>query len=351
MEQSMKRHYSFILQLCCLLQLAQFALADDVSEIQQLNGFTMGTRYQIQIVVLKESLPREEITSAVIDLLAELDTRIFSTYAASSELSRFNQHGVNDPFIASPRMLEVLLLSQEIAQLSGGAFDVTVGPLVNLWGFGPTSGQVDTIPDREQIEAARESVGYQYLQIDQLRSEIRKTRDIYVDLSGIAKGYAIDQLAAYFDEQGVDSYFLEIGGELKIKGRKPGGESWVPAIEAPLASGSQVYKIFYNRGEEIAVAGSGDYRNYFEQAGIRYSHEIDPRTGTPINHNLAATYVIDTSAARADALATAYMILGLDDAKRLAESEGQAAYFISKQPGAEFDDYITADFARFLNDK
>ena len=170
-----------------------------------------------------------------------------------------------------------------------------------------------------------------------------------VDLSAIAKGYAVDKLAEYLDGLGAESYFLEIGGELKIKGVKRNGDSWVPAIEAPVDGVSRVYEIFYSRGETIAVAGSGDYRNYFEQDGVRYSHEIDPRTGRPVTHQLAATYVIDESAARADALATAYMIMGLDEARSLALRNNQAAYFIVKE-GDGFADHVTPTFLRYLSD-
>ena len=121
----------------------------------------------------------------------------------------------------------------------------------------------------------------------------------------------------------------------------------MPAIEAPLDTDSQIYEVFFSRGKQIAVAGSGDYRNYFEQDGVRYSHEIDPRTGYPVTHTLAAAYVIDESAAKADALATSYMILGYDEARTLAESTNQAAYFIYKQADG-FADYATPTFTEFL---
>jgi thiamine biosynthesis lipoprotein len=341
-----------ILFLCVLLGFVMLSAENDrnVTGIQQLNGYTMGTSYQIQLVEFPDGVTPEELATGVEQLLTELDTGIFSTYAASSELSRFNRHGLNTAFVASARLLEVLLMAQEIAEQSDGAFDITVGPLVNLWGFGPTITPQDKVPDPEQIDMARESIGYQYLDIDPARSEISKRRDLYVDLSAIAKGYAVDQVAAYLDTAGVESYFLEIGGELKIKGLKPGNESWVPAIEAPLDTESRIYEVFFSRGENIAVAGSGDYRNYFEEAGVRYSHEIDPRSGRPIAHNLAAAYVIDESAARADALATTYMVLGLDDARNLAKAQNQAVYFIFKQAGGDFDEYVSDEFSRYLLD-
>lgn len=342
------RRHSFILIFLALLLGFVLLSSDDAQDIHRLDGYTMGTSYQIQIVDMPAELSSDQVITDVSALLGQLDTEIFSTYARDSELSRFNRHPVNTPFAASTRMVDVLLLAQAISEQSDGAFDITVGPLVNLWGFGPLIQTADSVPEQTLIDIALDSVGHRYLLIDEAKSEITKTKDIYVDLSGIAKGYAVDQLAEYFDESGVENYFLEIGGELKIKGYKPGNVSWVPAVETPLDIASQVYEVFFSRGEKIAVAGSGDYRNYFEENGVRYSHEIDPRNGRPVTHKLAAAYVIDESAARADALATAYMILGLDAAKRLAEEQGQAAYFIYKLDDSSFHDYATDGFSVYL---
>ena len=314
MKETLSRHSFSVAFLFILFGSLYFYIGRE-SGIQQLSGYTMGTTYQIQLVDMPTELSEEQVANDVTELLTRLDNGVFSTYAANSELSRLNRHGVNMPFIASSQLLEVMQMAQEIAAQTGGAFDITVGPLVNLWGFGPTLTQSDTIPEQQQIDEVLETVGYRLLEIDTSRYEIRKTRDVYVDLSAIAKGYAVDRLADYFDEAGVENYFLELGGELKIRGVKPGNVSWIPAIEAPVDSEYSIYEIFFNRGEAIAVAGSGDYRNYFEVDGVRYSHEIDPRTGKPVSHNLAAAYVIDESSAVADAWATAYMVLGLDAAR------------------------------------
>lgn len=342
------RRYSITIAIGILLIGYVVLRAGNDGEIQRLDGFTMGTSFQVQIVDMPGDITPEQIAADVADLLERFDSEIFSTYAANSELSRFNRHTVGAPFVVSESMLDVLLLAREISEQSEGAFDITIGPLVNLWGFGPVIQASDTAPEQEEIDAALSAIGYQNLVIDESNSELIKAKDLYVDLSAIAKGYAVDKLAEYFDDIGVENYFLEIGGELKIKGFKPGNVSWVPAIETPLDTASQVYEIFFSRGEKIAVAGSGDYRNYFEEDGIRYSHEIDPRSGRPITHNLAAAYVVDESAARADALATAYMILGLDAARALAENQQQAAYFIYKTDGGGFEEYITDEFAVFL---
>ena len=347
MKELLKRH-SFTVTFLVLFLGSVFYFTGGDEDIQQLNGLTMGTSYQVQIVDMPDDIAAEDLAADIAELLEQLDTETFSTYASNSELSRFNRHGINAPFIASAQMIEVLLMAQEISALSGGAFDVTVGPLVNLWGFGPDLAVFEMVPTQSQIEVARNRVGFQFLRISPPSQEIWKMRDVYVDLSAIAKGYAVDQLAEYLDLLGVNNYFLEIGGELKIKGSKPGSEGWVPAIEAPVDTASHVYQIFYSRGDNIAIAGSGDYRNYFEEEGQRYSHEIDPRSARPITHSLVAAYVIDESAARADALATTYMILGPDAAEALASKQRQAVYFIYKSDSEGFEDYVSAEFTRYL---
>lgn len=349
MSEIFRRHAFSISFVALLLGFVLFAGGGNDNRYS-LEGLTMGTSYQVQLLQLPDSIGEEEFAAQISALLARLDREVFSTYAPNSELSRLNRQRTGVPFIVSADMLSVLELAREISASSAGAFDPTIGPLVNLWGFGPEINLLEAaIPAQAEIDAAQSQVGYQHLVINSANSEVVKARDITIDLSAIAKGYAVDEVAALLDSVGVESYFVEVGGELKIKGFKADGSSWVPAIEAPLDTTSQVYEIFYNRGESIAVAGSGDYRNYFEEGGVRYSHEIDPRTGFPIRHNLAAAYVIDESAAVADALATAYMILGAEDARDWAQRSGQAAYLIIKA-GTEFDEIVTPAFEKYLSD-
>ncbi len=350
MKEILRRHSFSITFLVLLLGFVLLSGGDE-DELESLSGFTMGTSFNVQLLEIPRGSSREELATEISALLQRLDREVFSTYAPDSELSRFNRHPVGTVFIASTELIEVMSLGQEISRQTNGAFDPTVGPLVNLWGFGPEIDLLNAaVPPDSEIQALLDNLGYRHVLVDASTSQLRKTRDIEIDLSAIAKGYAVDQLAYYLDDLGVESYFLEIGGELKMKGLKPGGESWIPAIEAPVDTTSQVYEIFYSRGENLAVAGSGDYRNYFEEAGVRYSHEIDPRTGRPITHNLAAAYVIDDSAARADALATAYMIMGLEDARRHAQSNGQAAYFIYKTETG-FADFATSAFSYYLGNQ
>ncbi|MFT4862549.1 MAG: thiamine biosynthesis lipoprotein [Pseudohongiellaceae bacterium] len=343
----MLRRHPFSLAFVAALFGFFYLSSSDDRKIEQFSGLTMGTSYQLQLAHIPPQLSLSEIEIVVTELLFKMDKLIFSTYAEDSELSRLNRHPLDLPMSVSDDLFAVLEMAQAISAQTGGAFDVTIGPLVNLWGFGSDYSVLPQVPAQELIAAAKSRVGFANIELNKSTLEVTKRKPVTIDLSAIAKGYAVDQLAAYFDRQGSTSYFLEVGGELIMKGFKPGGSSWVPAIEAPLNTDSQIYEVFFSRGQQIAVAGSGDYRNYFEQDGVRYSHEIDPRTGYPVTHTLAAAYVIDESTAIADALATSYMILGYDEARRLAESTNQAAYFIYKQEGG-FADYATPSFAEYL---
>jgi len=346
------RNHSFSVAFVIVIFGFFFLFPGDDEEICHLRGFTMGTSFDLQLLELPAQITQQELEQQVSEILQRLDLELFSTYSPQSELSRLNQAEVGVPVAVSPEVIEVMQLANEIHLLSGGAFDVTVGSLVTLWGFGPDSNLLQPeAPSQADIDLLLDQLGHEDLVISEARSQVTKTAGIYIDLSGIAKGYAVDKLASFFDSLLISSYFLEVGGELRIKGLKPDGVSWVPAIERPVDTAPQIFEVLYSNGEEIAVAGSGDYRNYFEQGGVRYSHEIDPRTGRPVTHNLAAAYVIDKSAARADALATAFMVMGFEAAKDLAERENQAVYLIYRGVADDFDAYFTESFSAFLTER
>ena len=330
--------------------LVLLALKDDKERLS-LEGLTMGTSYKIQLLEVPGEGEFGVLADKVQTLLSRLDREIFSTYAPDSELSRLNNHAVGTPFAVSREMLDVLMLAYTVFSSTSGAFDPTVGPLVNLWGFGPKVSLTEvSLPNRRDVEEALSRVGFEHLVIDEARSEVVKSRDVMIDLSAIAKGYAVDQIGRLLDELGSESYFIEIGGELKIKGVKADGSSWVPAIEAPNDRAFEVYEIFSNLGQSIAVAGSGDYRNYFEVDGVRYSHEIDPRTGWPVRHHLAAAYVIADSVGLADALATAYMVMGEEFAFAHAEERAIAVFLIARK-GDAFSERVSSAFKPYLGEQ
>lgn len=318
--------------------------------IREVSGGTMGTSWSAQWVVPPWQDRPPGLTAELESLLERLDRQVFSTYAAESELSRLNSQPVGTALPVSGELLEVLRLSREISSLTGGAFDVTAGALVNLWGFGP-GGPVaggPRIPGEDEIREALNHTGADKIELDESASTATRLADVYIDLSAVAKGYAVDRMAALLEERGFDGYFLEIGGELRIGGRKPGFQSWLAALEAPDSEAFDIHAVVDNRGESFAIAGSGNYRNFFELEGERWSHQIDPRNGRPVRHELAAAYVIDPSAARADALATGLMVLGLAESRAFAEINGKPVYLIYADESGEWRHHASEGFNIYL---
>jgi len=312
----------------------------------QLTGATMGTTYTVKILRIPESITAKALQAEMDRLLAGIN-RQMSTYDPDSELSQFNRNPSTGWVPVSSELLFVLQEAQRVSQLTDGAFDVTVGPLVNLWGFGPTLTN-DDIPTDTAIDEALTRVGYRRLQLRDDPPALQKTlADIYVDLSAIAKGYAVDRLAEYLEMLAISDYMVEIGGELRVKGHNAQGVPWRIAIEKPTPNERTVERVL--RLTDQGIATSGDYRNFFERDGQRYSHAIDPHTGRPIRHQLASVSVIHPSVTTADALATGLIVMGPEKGFQLAEQQGLAALFIVINNG-EFKEKSTSAFAPYLAD-
>ena len=342
--------YSFSIVFLTVIIYGLFFSFDDDGELLKISGFTMGTSYEVQFLVKSKKVIKEKIDTKVSGLLQKLDREVFSTYSPVSELSRLNQFPINTPFDSSEYLSNALILARDISELSNGAFDITIGPLVNLWGFGPDfRGNRIELPSNSQIEKEMLNIGIENLSISGNSSTVIKTKDITLDLSGIAKGYAVDEVAKLLSGLNINNYFVEIGGEIKLKGLKPGGQEWLPALEAPVYNDFQVYAVLSSLGETISLAGSGDYRNYYEVDGVHYSHAIDPRTGRPVAHNLAAAFVIDESAARADALATAFMALGPLESQEIIRENDIKALLISRLENDELQSFVSDGFSRYLS--
>lgn len=296
-----------------------------------LTGPTMGTSYSVKIKP-GDDLPPERELSAGIQAILEDVNRSMSTYIEDSELSRLNRNPGTGWIDISPALYEVLSTAQEISDQTGGAFDITVGALVNLWGFGPdfTTG---ALPADADIEAVLAAAGYQGLALKAHPPSLRKAAPAaYLDLSGIAKGYAVDRIAGYLETRGIGDYLVEIGGEVRARGVNGAGETWRVGIERPEADRRAIFRVIELQG--TAMATSGDYRNYYMHGGRRYSHTIDPRTGRPVTHNLSSVTVLDGSAMTADALATALLVMGPEAGPRYAEKAGLPALFILDEGGA-----------------
>jgi thiamine biosynthesis lipoprotein len=299
-------------------------MAPDLTPLIELRGPAMGTTWSVKAVRAPSTDAAQ--LQAAIDERLELVNSLMSTYDAESELSRFNRFASTEPFPLSPSTLAVFSLAQDISTLTGGAFDVTAGPLIAAWGFGAAAADTPS-PTRSQLAALRSRVGYQLLRLDPASGQIAKAHpEVVCDLSAIAKGYAVDQVAEALRALGYEHFLIEVGGELAARGQRPDGGPWRVAIERPDALTRSVYAVVAL--QDRAMATSGDYRNFHQGDGVRLSHLIDPRVGRPIGNRLASVSVVDASAARADALATALSVLGPDEAHALAEREAIAAYFI-----------------------
>ena len=310
----------------------------EASDLWLLSGSAMGTEFNVKVVAAADGVPTEEaVAAAVRDSIDAVD-RAMSTYRPDSELSRFNRHGT-DPFPASDELLEVVSEALRVSTLSGGAFDVTVGPLVDAWGFGPTP--VASPPDEVEIAALLAATGSEHLVIDPDRGTLRKLRPgLRCDLSAIAKGYAVDRVAERLAGMGLTRFMVEIGGEVRTSGRTAAGGVWRIGVERPDPARRLVWTAVPLA--DRAMATSGDYRNYVERDGVRISHTIDPRRGRPISHRLASVSVIHPSCMTADALATALDVLGPDEARTLAEREGLAVLLLSRAPDAGFEEWTSS---------
>ena len=281
----------------------------------------MGTTYAIQ-ADCPGPLPVDRLDAE----LARLNG-LMSTYDPDSQLSRFNRAPVGIGVPVSPDLVEVVAAAVDVAGRTGGAFDATVAPLVALWGFGAHASQ--RAPAKAEVEDALRNVGYRRVVRHGEPPMLVKSLPATLDLSGIAKGFAVDRLANLLDDAGCGAYLVEFGGEVRALGSPPGGGAWRVGVESPTGP-DFVTTVMLNDG---ALATSGDYRQYREYEGVRVSHVIDPRTGYPVSHRLASVTVIATNAMMADAYATALLVMGEAEGRRFADATGLAALFIVRGSG------------------
>lgn len=310
-------------------QTDQTASVAEILNKQQIQGPTMGTSYHITIC----SQPADKVDAALLKrevdrLLQNLNAQM-STYIKTSEISRFNQSQSDQWFEVSPAVLEVVETGLNLSKESAGAFDMTIGPLVNLWHFGPDPGK-KTLPEPSQIDAARKKVSYQHINLQQDRPALKKMiPNVYLDLSAIAKGYAVDIVAEYLDSKSIENYLVEIGGEMRARGSNQKQVPWKVGIEKPISETRKIQKVVPL--SNLSMATSGNYRNFFEVNGKTYSHTIDPRTGYPVEHTLASVTVVGETCMNCDALATCLMVLGPDEGYNWARERKIAAFFIVKE--------------------
>jgi len=289
----------------------------------------MGTSYSITLVNPPATLPLADLQVEIESELERVEA-LASTYRSDSELSTLNAALSNDWIGVSAELCLMLSRARRTSQQSDGAFDLTVGPLVSLWGFG-SHHQGAEIPSQRDIDIALRSIGFAKLQLDCRQSRVRKSvAGMQIDLSGWAKGHAVDRVAELIARAAVNDFLVEIGGELRVSGHNRRKSPFKIGIEKPVAGNTDVLTIL--RITNGGIATSGNYRNFFDHAGKRYSHTIDPRTGWPVQHKLASVTVMSDTAAHADALATALLVLGPNAGMVMANKQGIAALFVRMTP-------------------
>jgi thiamine biosynthesis lipoprotein len=311
----------------------------------RLVGHTMGTTYEVVVVGRPRELTVAAIQAEVDHVLGNVD-RHLSGWNPDSELSRFNAAGTADWIPATRLLAETVARAQTVSRGSGGAFDVTVAPLVRAWGFGAGAVAAAVVPTAAELARLRQSVGYERLQLRLDPPALRKSvPTLRVDLDGIAPGLAVDRIAARLEALGVRDYLVELGGEVRARGRSSAGRPWRVAVEVPLPGERRPYALVELDG--VGVSTSGDYRDFRSLAGRRISHTIDPRTGAPVAHGLASVTVVHASVAEADAWATALTVLGPDQGLALASRLDLAALFIERTASGALRESATAGFAAF----
>jgi len=311
-----------------------------------LTGQTMGTSYHITIAEDGSSSSNEHLKKEIDSRLIEVNES-FSTYINTSEVSVFNAYQGVEAQKKSDEFIKVLAEAQRISAITQGAYDITVGPLVNLWGFGP-SFKEENIPSAQELKKALSKVGYKNIVYEQESNEVKKLKQAaYIDFSSIAKGYGVDVLSTLLESKGYMNYMVEIGGEMRVKGVNSQGVKWRIAVEQPDSIKRAIYRVI--SVTDMAIATSGDYRNFFEKDGLRFSHTIDPTTGQPVQHDLASVTVLAKNSMTADAWATAFMVLGDKKGYDLAITNELAVLFLVKN-GDEIREVSTPMFQKMTEE-
>ena len=290
--------------------------------LENFGGATMGSTYSIKYVRHAGQVDAARVRSEVEGILTEIE-RQMSTYRSDSDIERFNALPANTCQRMPAPVLELVRVGEQLSEQSEGSYDLTVEPLLNLWGFGP-QGREEKVPSAAALAEVLQRVGHQHLRID--GEQLCKDAAVEVDFNSIAAGYAVDTIAARLDAMGIHDYLAEATGELKAKGKKSDGSPWRIALEAPRDDQQVAERIINVDG--YGVSTSGDYRNYFLQDGRRYSHTFDARTGAPVRHDLASVTVIHPSALMADGLSTLLLILGPERAMDYAEKHDIGAFLV-----------------------
>ena len=335
----MKKYHQIIISFVMLLVVSGV----EAQEAHLIEGRTMGTTYHITVVT--SSLESVEGLKQKIDARLEGINRVFSTYIKDSEISRFNAlKKAGEKFQISDDFIQVMKAGRKIHQLSEGAWDGTISPLVALWGFGPSQRQPQK-PEAAAINTLKETVGFDRIRIEAPHFLVKNLATVTLDLNSIAKGFAVDQVSELIATAGHKDFLVEIGGEVFATGVRPDGKKWRVGINRPRkdAAFNEVYKVVTIHNQ--AFATSGDYRNFFEIDGVRYSHVIDPRTGYPVSNGVVSVSIIADNCTLADGLATAIMVMGADRGLQLVNRlENVECFIVVQKSDDTLVDYYSAGF-------
>lgn len=305
-------------------------------------GPTMGTAWTAKLAGALESGMATKAEAAVAAALAGVVDRM-SAHLAMSELGRFNRHASTEPFAVSRETLEVFALARTVSEETGGAFDVTIAPAVDAWGFGPAGRS--GLPSSQDLARLAATIDFRHVTIDAKAGTLAKSHPgVRADLSGVAKGYGVDLAARSLEALGSKDHLVEAGGEVRAKGTNAEGRPWRIGIERPDRQAREAFLIVPLA--DLAMATSGDYRIFFEHEGRRYSHEIDPSTREPVRGNLASVSVVSADCARADALATALFVMGGKRGYEWAADHGEAACLIVRGAEGRLEERRTPAFAK-----
>lgn len=339
---ALRNIFSLVVLLILLVGCSEPTPVDPVKRIE---GQIFGSYWVVSISddVNEASLIR--LDEGIKETLDRVDWQM-STWKPESELMQLNQHPVGEWLEISAELMKVLSVSQDISAKSEGSFDITLGNLVNLWSFGPEQ-RPHTIPAQEELDSRLALAGYPGLELNSEENKARRSRDFFIDLSGVAKGYAVDEVGRYLQSQGLNNFLVNIGGELLAIGKRDVDQPWRIGIELPHSGVQVAHHIISVEG--MSVATSGDYRNYFEEDGQRFSHTIDPKTGWPIDHRVASVTVLSPSNADADAWATAMMVMGTEGLA-LAEAQELKVLMLEKDDDGWIT-HLSSAFTDFVGEE
>ena len=340
--------YFAIAFFCFAANLSAQAQSHDAIEVY---GRTMGPiKFNVTIADYPNAVSSKQAQDAVQSTLDRVNQQM-STYISDSDVSRFNNSDSTEPIRVDAETATVVARSIEISKQTNGAFDITVGPAVSLWNFGPDKKEF-SLPTDTEIDSIKALIGYDKLTVDLEASTLTKSiPGLQIDLSAIAKGYAVDAVAKTLDEMGCTSYLVEVGGEVRALGKKSNGSPWKVGVEYPTGRKTdptgKLAAVAALKGRSMAT--SGDYRNFEMFEGKRYSHTIDPATFRPVTHVLASACIVADDCMTADALATAVSVLGAEQGSEICKELGVEFFLMERNVASDssFDSTISASFPVF----